>query len=1014
LHLLLLQMASNETECNDDTLSSQWSDMSDSVFDQIDKEHLKATQCPETIHAPSNEPTGVKISESMDTDEEENLPLATLRKRLQNKVHTSDDDDADADAADDDRDQTYEPTQKDINSSDSEEDPSFLKNNISTSEDQDDHLPQIPKPKKRRRGKTRQHADVKRKKQKSLHNTNRPVKDILTKKTARSHGNNKNPKKRTANALQHALARSATTAKIHRMIESYHKKRLDNLLTSNNLKRYSVSADGNCFMHAVLPQLDDASTTVQSLRSDIANHLRDNYEHYKAFRLSTQQEDDQRKYGEEVEKLKEDSTWNTDLADCVPLALANIYKTPVRIYSSRVENPVYDIQPDLNEDTTEKFIKIACVAMRGQEHYDAVQHIDVRPVTNSAADEHETAAMHERTPTKKVPGQATTVTPHKVASYKSPLRRNIFRKRKCNAQQWKRNKRKELRNNGKSYTSSRGKKVEAKTLGKVNCITCRFKCSSKISEEERQELFTTYWQLGDYDKQRSFICQNVTQGNKKSTKRKTFSNVFQFTVNEIKHRVCKYFFLKTLSIGKKTIDYAIQKKYLGTFVGQDRRGSKASANKIPQPVVKQIHDHIKSFPTMESHYSRLTSKKSYLGAGLNIKIMFKLFKEKHYPSEKCPISESFYRKAFCENFNMSFHKPKKDQCSVCNRYDQRKRDGTLNEDMELEYSRHQQMKMWAREEKQKDKDRARNDKSVHVSTFDLEAVLPTPCSLVGELYYKRKISCYNLSYYSLADQKGTCYIWDETQGGRGANEIGSCVLKHISSVSEQTINLKEITYYSDTCGGQNRNQFMASGLLYAIKKSEHLQEINQKFFESGHSHMESDSIHSAVEHAKKNTPINVPSHWATVIAMARRNKPYVVIPLKFNDFYDLKALKTKMYGNMKVDVQGKRVNWMNIKWLQVRKETPDTLFVNYTFDPAQFLEIRVTRRRSSHGHYQLKACYTEKRPVSVAKKNDLLSLCRSGIIPEDCHAYYNALVTDKTKKDLLPSDEEDEEETTDM
>ena len=55
-------------------------------------------------------------------------------------------------------------------------------------------------------------------------------------------------------------------------------------------------------------------------------------------------------------------------------------------------------------------------------------------------------------------------------------------------------------------------------------------------------------------------------------------------------------------------------------------------------------------------------------------------------------------------------------------------------------------------------------------------------------------------------------MWDETNGARGYCEIGSCLLMHINSVSEKNTNVREITYYSDTCSGQNRNQYVSSAL----------------------------------------------------------------------------------------------------------------------------------------------------------------------------------------------------------
>jgi len=877
----------------------------------------------------------------------------------------------------DDLDENYKPSKNDINSSDSEDNTPFA--GLSPDEEREEPLPVVLAPRKRKRRKVgprkKQPTSVQKGKSQGL----RP------------------PQKRKS-AIQIALTKSVKMAHVHKMFEKYHHARLDNLLLSNNLHRIAVKGDGNCFLNAVLHQVDNEIHTIESLRSDIADHLGDNYDHYKMFltaRDVTEPTDSKQNYLREVETVRESGTWNMDLADCMPLALSNIMRRPVRIYTSKMQNPVIDVEPDLVEQScvNNPHILIACTAICGKEHYDAIRESGMRGTGIECIND------QNKTPRRNNP--EPIITPHKQARYRSPARRKLFRKKSPKVTEWKRNKRKNQKSKGLSYVSCNGKMVSSKKMEPVDCTKCRSKCSTKISEDERQELFDTYWNMGDYDKQRSFLCQNTTQRDTKSGKKKMKFTSFHFTVKENTFRVCRNFFLKTLNIGKKTVEVALRQKSHGTFVGADKRGKQCSWNKIPQHLTNLIHQHIRSFPVMESHYSRAKSKKQYLSGDLNIKVMYGLFKQKYFADTTCPIKESKYRKTFCENYNLSFHKPKKDQCSTCTLYYQQKESGDVDEETESDYNRHQQMKEWAREEKIKDKERAKHQKDFHVSTFDLEAVLSTPCSLVGELYYKRKLSCYNLSFYSLSDQKGTCYLWDETQGGRGCNEVGSCVLKQIDSIVKQH-NAKEITFYSDTCGGQNRNQFMASGLLYAIKEHRQLQKLNQKFFEPGHSQMESDSIHSAVEHAKKNTQIFVPSQWATVISMARRNKPYIVIPLRFEDFYDLKTLKSGTASNMKVEVSGMRVNWLNIKWIQVRQETPESLFVNYTFDPTQFLEIRVTRGRCKpQTDILLTNCFQAKLPISVAKKNDLLSLCRSKIIPEEFHSYYDSLDTNKALKDKL-------------
>lgn len=56
----------------------------------------------------------------------------------------------------------------------------------------------------------------------------------------------------------------------------------------------------------------------------------------------------------------------------------------------------------------------------------------------------------------------------------------------------------------------------------------------------------------------------------------------------------------------------------------------------------------------------------------------------------------------------------------------------------------------------------------------------------------------------------------------------------------------------DTGGGQNWNQQVTAVLMHAVQKVVHLKRVELKFLESGHSHMECDSMHSAIKSAKTN------------------------------------------------------------------------------------------------------------------------------------------------------------------
>lgn len=175
-------------------------------------------------------------------------------------------------------------------------------------------------------------------------------------------------------------------------------------------------------------------------------------------------------------------------------------------------------------------------------------------------------------------------------------------------------------------------------------------------------------------------------------------------------------------------------------------------------------------------------------------------------------------------------------------------------------------------------------------------MLTTPCSLVSELYYSRKLCCYNLTFYSLSDKHVTCHLWDETQRKRDSCEIATCLMKQTQSVCSSTP-IEHITYFSDTCGGQNRNKFVAASFVYVISKCPCLKTLKQKFLQSGHSQMECDSVHATIENVKKKNSIYVPSQWITLIFNARKRNPYVTIPLKYNHVTDFKSFVQKQSLN---------------------------------------------------------------------------------------------------------------------
>ena len=608
-------------------------------------------------------------------------------------------------------------------------------------------------------------------------------------------------------------------------------------------------------------------------------------------------------------------------------------------------------------------------------------------------------------------------TPRKQGTFTTPPKKVLTRKKVARPETWRKNVRKTLRLQGKAYMSETGKPIAAKQQKDVDCSKCRLKCN-RLKDRQR-EIFDLFYSLDTYEKQKQFVCSHVTEKGTKTfhddeldkacPKKRQVCRQFYVTVDGQRERVCKNFFLSTLAVSNHYLEHALQNSQNGMYVRTaESRGNTRPHNKTPDAAVENVKRHIRSFPVVPSHYTRKDTQREYLASDLNIKKMHELYTEECEKEGTKPVSSRQYRKIFNENFNLSFHVPKKDQCSTCSIYAMKKTGGSVDEKEEELYQQHLKRKQQAREQKEADKQEALKDPTKHVVTVDLQAVLQAPCGLVSQLYYKRKLSVYNFTVYSLADGKGTCFIWDETEGMRGSCEIATCLVMYLRSLPRT---VKEVTIYSDCCGGQNRNQNLTAALIHAVNTIPNIEVINQKYLETGHTQMECDSMHASISYAKKNTPIFVPSEWDIVLRLARRGKKYTVIPLKHTSIYDFKVLAASTIRNTKTDINGQKVNWLQIRFIQLHKGQEDLMYFKNGFDEDGFRTLRLTgssKRSRPAPPKTLPLRYSSKLPISKPKHNDLMSLCHSGIIPEHHHHFFKSLPVSLSAKDRLPAQDKND------
>ena len=326
--------------------------------------------------------------------------------------------------------------------------------------------------------------------------------------------------------------------------------------------------------------------------------------------------------------------------------------------------------------------------------------------------------------------------------------------------------------------------------------------------------------------------------------------------------------------------------------------------------------------------------------------------------------------------NLSFHAPKKDQCSLCTTY----REGSQSTKLELaeRFQKHTQEKIKVRELKEDSKSRVVNDSTFLCASFDLQQVIYLPKSNESALFYKRRLANFNFTFYNIASKDCFCYTWHEGLSKRGANEIATCVFKALDFYNSTGI--KNVSLYSDGCTGQNKNSIMATMLLYVVASCVNIEEISLRFFESFHGQNEGDSAHSAISYAiKQGGDLFVPSQLSPVFKLARRNQPYLVHCLRHDDILDFKELsKTLRVLSVKVADTGEAIRWTDVMEIKVQKQNLHQIFLKTSHLQKDYVVLSLKRQKNDNNIRSLKLAPQNYEPNKISKEKylDLNSLCR--------------------------------------
>lgn len=335
----------------------------------------------------------------------------------------------------------------------------------------------------------------------------------------------------------------------------------------------------------------------------------------------------------------------------------------------------------------------------------------------------------------------------------------------------------------------------------------------------------------------------------------------------------------------------IAKSLKSNIVSQpDMRGRHLNRpNKIPENVVRTVHDHIRSFPRRSSHYSREKNDgRYYLPAELNVTKMHKLFLQKYEPKVfaemqegkecKVQVTYDYYHRYFLQNFNISFGSPRSDTCQTCDRLQ-----NMINAEQDIENKASLQVEKQLHIRKSevfytslKEKSVfALNDPTVEVLCFDYEQNLPLPHIPAGDVFYKRQLWVYNFCIHSAKSGTSVFYMYDEVTSKKGSNEVISFLHHYLNTYLPGTV--QTLFLFSDNAFAQNKNQTLVKYLytLTNINQKGILKIIHQ-YPEPGHSFLPCDRSFALIEKAKRRKErVHTPDEWKDLVRTT--SKKFTVI-----------------------------------------------------------------------------------------------------------------------------------------
>lgn len=379
------------------------------------------------------------------------------------------------------------------------------------------------------------------------------------------------------------------------------------------------------------------------------------------------------------------------------------------------------------------------------------------------------------------------------------------------------------------------------------------KCFEKVTQEERERLFTQFYNMKTKDEQDLFLqCQIETKPTARKRKRKENgknrdkSFEYWIFISGVRKKVCLGAFASIYSVSRDRLK-RIKNLLVNNETPRDKRGRNVKGNAMKEEDREAVREHIASFPVKESHYSG--KQYNYLNSKLNVKIMYHLFKTK-FPNS--PVKYSYYIKFFKENFQLHFGRPQVDTCVTCEEFSLKIKSKSLGDEAKrvaaAEKMVHERRARKFYNTLKSTKEECLEREDLAAFAFDYMQNLQLPEIPVQDLFYLSQLSVSVFCVTDLKTDKSFFFIYHEGVAAKSPNEVCTFILDYIQNQISPEVS--ELRVFCDNCPGQNKNHCLVRFCMSLVETGR-FKKIQQFFPVRGHSFLPCDRVFGVIKRLLK-------------------------------------------------------------------------------------------------------------------------------------------------------------------